>query len=170
MKKHTKRDNLISFIIGASLAIPVGLFAINNPTTEARELPTAPRVEINFNALETIEDTEIPTASTPYQESTKKESLGRFKVTAYCACEECCPGTSDGLTYTETRATEGRTIAVDPKVIPLGSKVELNGKTYIAEDIGGAVKGSHIDLYFNTHNEARQWGRQYKEVYLIKEN
>ena len=98
----------------------------------------------------------------------KKISLGEFKVTAYCPCE-LCSGQWGDLTYTGTTAEAGRTIAVDPDVIALGSEVEIDGDTYIAEDIGGAVKGNHVDIYFNTHDEAVEWGRQFKEVLLIKE-
>ena len=54
----------------------------------------------------------------------------------------------DGITYTGTMATEGRTIAVDPNVIPLGTRVYIDGYgERIAEDIGGAIKGNKIDIY-----------------------
>ena len=98
----------------------------------------------------------------------KKISLGEFKVTAYCPCELCSAHWGD-TTYMGTTAEAGRTIAVDPEVIPLGSEVEIDGDTYIAEDIGGAVKGNHVDIYFNTHDEAIEWGRQFHDVLLIKE-
>ena len=67
-------------------------------------------------------------------------SLGEFAITHYCACSRCC-GKSDGVTATGTQATAGRTIAVDPKVIPLGTEVIIDGQSYIAEDTGGAIKG-----------------------------
>lgn len=92
-------------------------------------------------------------------------SLGEFQLTAYCACKKCC-GKSDGITKTGTKATEGRTIAVDPRVIPLGSEVVIDGHKYIAEDVGGAVKGNKIDLYFDSHQEALEFGLQYKEVFM----
>lgn len=54
----------------------------------------------------------------------------------------------DGITYTGTMATEGRTIAVDPNVIPLGTRVYIDGYgERIAEDTGGAIKGNKIDIY-----------------------
>lgn len=89
-----------------------------------------------------------------------------FELTAYCACEKCC-GKSDGITATGTKATAGRTIAVDPKVIPYGSEVIINGHTYIAEDCGGAIKGNRIDIYFDDHNEALAFGKQFATVYII---
>lgn len=86
------------------------------------------------------------------------------QLTAYCPCEKCCDQWADGITKTGTKATAGRTIAVDPNVIQLGSKVEINGKTYVAEDIGGAIDGLHIDVFFNTHKEAEAFGVQTADV------
>lgn len=110
-------------------------------------------------------------------EEPELESIGTFKVTAYCACEKCCGKSSDdpwyGITATGTKATEGRTIAVDPKVIPYGTVVYFEGIDgfggYVAEDCGGAIKGNDIDLYFDSHAEALSWGVREKEVFLYKE-
>lgn len=96
------------------------------------------------------------------------ESLGEFKLTAYCPCAKCCGEWADGITYTGTIATAGRTIAVDPAVIPLGSTVRINGQDYIAEDIGGAIKENRVDVFFDTHQEALQFGVQYADVAIIK--
>jgi 3D (Asp-Asp-Asp) domain-containing protein len=95
------------------------------------------------------------------------EPTTTFKVTAYCPCMKCC-GKADGITATGTVATAGRTIAVDPTVIPYGSQVILNGTTYVAEDCGGAIKGNKIDMFFDTHEEALQWGVKYIEGVVIK--
>jgi 3D (Asp-Asp-Asp) domain-containing protein len=76
-------------------------------------------------------------------------------------------GTSETATGTYPRA--GRTIAVDPRVIPYGSKVKipaLGNNTYIAEDTGGAIRGMHIDVYMSNGNMARQWGRQTITIYV----
>ena len=75
-------------------------------------------------------------------ELTIGEPLGEFKLTAYCPCAKCC-GKTDGITATGTLAAEGRTIAVDPRVIPYGSSVTIyfadgTVHTYTAEDCGGA--------------------------------
>jgi 3D (Asp-Asp-Asp) domain-containing protein len=63
---------------------------------------------------------------------------------------------------------QGRTIAVDPKVIPYGSRVEINGHVYVAEDCGGAIKNKRIDIYFDSHARCNQFGVQYADVYLVK--
>lgn len=95
--------------------------------------------------------------------------LGEFRITAYCACPVCCEQFSDGITATGTVAIEGRTIAVDPDVIPLGSVVEINGAEYVAEDVGSAIKDKRIDIFFSDHNDALVWGVQDLEVYLVEE-
>ena len=86
-----------------------------------------------------------------------------FTITYYCPCEQCC-GKSDGITASGTIATEGRTIAVDPDVIPLGTTVTIEGHDYIAEDIGGAIKGLHIDIFTSSHETALQLGKHEAEV------
>lgn len=115
-----------------------------------------------------VPEKEIP--QEPESDEPKLQSLGTFKLTAYCACEKCCGIWANGITYTGTEATADRTIAVDPSVIPLGSTIYINGQPYIAEDIGGAIKGNRIDIFFPTHNEALQFGVQYAEVVIHQNN
>jgi len=81
------------------------------------------------------------------------------EATAYCPCEKCC-GKTNGITATGTKATAGRTIAVDPKQIPYGTEVVIDGHTYVAEDCGGAIKGDHIDIFFDRHEDALAFGRK----------
>lgn len=111
-------------------------------------------------------------ADTPDTDDTLPDTqdihLGTFKLTAYCPCEKCCGQWADGITYTGTKATAGRTVAVDPDVIPLGSIVFINGQTYIAEDVGGAIDGNRIDIYFDTHQEALDFGVQSADVTIAK--
>jgi len=95
-------------------------------------------------------------------------SLGEFTITRYCACSRCC-GKSDGVTATGTQATAGRTIAVDPEVIPLGTEVIIDGQSYIAEDTGGAIKGNKIDIFCESHEEAINRGRITREVFVKEE-
>lgn len=97
-------------------------------------------------------------------ETTTEPSIGLFKVYGYCPCVECC-GKTDGITATGTQATANNTIAVDPEVIPYGTKVMIDGNIYTAEDCVGGIKGNTIDLFFNTHEEAQEWGVKYLEVY-----
>ncbi len=96
--------------------------------------------------------------------------LGEFEATAYCPCEKCC-GKSDGITATGTVATEGRTIAVDPSVIPYGTAVYIDGLgEFVAEDTGGAIKGNRVDVFFADHQDALDFGRQTVTVWIIEED
>lgn len=109
-----------------------------------------------------------------YENSTSTEEppaikyLGKFKTTAYCTCAKCCHPKYKGLTAIGKRPVEGRSIAVDPKVIPLHSKVVINGHEYIAEDTGNMVKGKVIDFYIDGHSRASAHGVQYMDVYVYQ--
>lgn len=93
------------------------------------------------------------------------EPIGTFVVYHYCPCEQCC-GKTDGVTATGTKAEEGRTIAVDPAVIPLGTEVIIDGHRYIAEDTGSGIQGNKIDIFVESHEEALQLGVTTAEVYI----
>lgn len=105
--------------------------------------------------------------------STKAEAkevkyLGKYKLTAYCGCRSCS-GKWGNRTASGRKAKQGRTIAVDKRKIKLGTKVKIKGKTYVAEDVGGGVKGKHIDVYFKSHKQTMKFGRQNGvKVYKIK--
>lgn len=94
---------------------------------------------------------------------------GTMKCTAYCPCYECSCGWQR-QTYSGKTATAGRTIAVDPDVIDIGSKVKIGDKIYIAEDIGGAVINDTIDIFFDTHEEVENFGVQYKLCWVVKDD
>ena len=73
-----------------------------------------------------------------------------------------------GKTATGTVPKWG-TIAVDPRVIPYGTKVYIPqfNKTFIAEDCGGAIKGNKIDIYMNSKQECINWGRRSIDIYIL---
>lgn len=109
---------------------------------------------------------------TEEEETIKEENkiyLGKFKITHYCACKKCCGPNAQGITASGKKVEEGKTIAVDPKVIKLGSKVHIEGYGDMeAQDTGSAIKGNIIDIYIANHNEALKLGVKYKDVYLVK--
>lgn len=97
--------------------------------------------------------------------------IDNVTVTHYDCCVECC-GKADGITASGVRATPGVTVAVDPSVIPLGSDVLVDygdGKIqyYRADDVGGAVKGNHIDLCVGSHEEALALGVRTAMVWWV---
>ena len=102
----------------------------------------------------------------------------KMKATSYTASYECTgksPGDRGfGITATGTKARRDlhgySTVAVDPNVIPLGTKLYVEGYGYaIAEDTGGAVRGNIIDLYFEPgSNEFKRWFTHNTTVYILK--
>jgi 3D (Asp-Asp-Asp) domain-containing protein len=100
------------------------------------------------------------------QEVIEMESLGEFNISAYCPCEICCGHYADGITSSGERAIEGITIAADPNVLPEGTEVYIEGIGHrIVQDTGGAIKGNKLDLFFSSHQDALNFGRQYLEVF-----
>ena len=96
-------------------------------------------------------------------------SLGKYRVSAYCPCEICCGKWADGYTFTGEKAVEGVTIATYPDDIPLGTEIEIEGVGIrIAQDIGGSIYENRIDLMFSTHQQAKEWGIQYLEVWEVE--
>ena len=86
----------------------------------------------------------------------------KVEATAYTAYN------SYSLTSTGQKPRWG-TIAVDPKVIPYGTKIYIPefGKTFIANDTGGAIKGNKIDIFMNSKKECYNWGRRTIEIQIL---
>lgn len=112
-----------------------------------------------------------------YEVKEKTTYLGMFTLTAYCSCDICCgsyayhrPVDDNGeeivIGSSGKVLKPNHSIAVDPDVIPYGTRVMINGKEYVAEDCGGAIKGDRIDVYFNNHTEALEFGVQKADVYI----
>ena len=120
-----------------------------------------------------LEDTAVVTNIETVEENPQTiTSIGVCKLSAYCKENRphICNNGDSSTTATGTIPTAGRTVAVDPKIIPYGSKVIINGHTYVAEDCGGAIKGNRVDILFDTHQEALNFGIQYSEVFVVVED
>ncbi|MDD3337276.1 MAG: hypothetical protein PHS82_00295 [Lachnospiraceae bacterium] len=89
--------------------------------------------------------------------------LGKFKLTAYCACSKCCGSYANGITASGTTATAGRTVAMAG--VPFGTKLMINGNIYTVEDRGTSY--GHVDIFHNSHSEALSFGLQYADVYQL---
>ena len=127
--------------------------------------------KISVQAVEVSEVTEVSEPIIEQEYTTAVAEREYIEVTAtltaYCPCVKCC-GKSDGITASGTQATAGRTVAVDTRLIPYGTEISIDGKTYVAEDCGGKVKGYTIDVFFDSHEEALNFGRQTKTVKIYK--
>ena len=108
--------------------------------------------------------------------------LGEFNLTAYCSCSKCCGQWGESrpvvnghpivFTASGALAEQGVTIAVDPEVIPYGTKVYIEGVgVRVAQDTGGAIKGNRIDVYYDDHSEAWNSGvsDRPRQVWIINE-
>ncbi|MBE3552049.1 MAG: LysM peptidoglycan-binding domain-containing protein [Kyrpidia tusciae] len=119
-----------------------------------------------------------PTSSEPAtaQEGKPAAPLAVFycTLTAYTSGPESTgksPGDPGyGVTASGRPATPGRTVAVDPNVIPIGTKLYIEGIGYrVAEDTGGAIRGRKIDIYMTDVNKALQFGvKRDVPVYIVQ--
>lgn len=90
-----------------------------------------------------------------------------MNASAYCPCSKCCGSWSNGRTANGMKAGYG-VVAVDTKVIPLGTKLYVEGYGYcIAADKGSAIKGNKIDLCYDSHSAALAFGRNSVKVYVL---
>ncbi|MFT8390691.1 MAG: peptidoglycan-binding protein [Sporolactobacillus sp.] len=89
--------------------------------------------------------------------------------TGYTArCNGCSGVTATGINLLQN--PDARVVAVDPSVIPLGTKLYVEGYGYaVAADTGGAIKGQKIDLFFNNNSEALTWGRRTVKVRILSD-
>lgn len=125
------------------------------------------------------EPAEETTQVTEQPEEPKLVCLGTYKLTAYCGCSKCCgkwgenrPVDEYRKTIVKTaggyRAVEGVTVAADISILPYGTKVIINGHEYTVQDRGGVINGNKIDIYFESHQAALEFGVQYAEVYVYE--
>jgi N-acetylmuramoyl-L-alanine amidase len=124
------------------------------------------------NGIEKKDTTKNEEAKESAAKTVNKDDSGNAETltvsaTAYTAdCEGCSGVTATGIDLNEN--PNQKVIAVDPKVIPLGSTVYVEGYgKAIAGDTGGAIKGKKIDLYMSSEKQALKWGRQQVEVKIL---
>ena len=99
------------------------------------------------------------------EEDERWESMGTFRLTFYCPCYQCSEGWGH-QTGSGAYAEEGVTVAVDPRLIPYGTHLMIDGHEYIAQDCGGSIKKKRIDIFMESHSECLRNGIQYKEVFI----
>jgi 3D (Asp-Asp-Asp) domain-containing protein len=96
-----------------------------------------------------------------------------MEVTAYCPCKKCCGKNARGITASGLRVTHnaGLFVAADANLFPFHTNLQIpgyaNGKEVPVLDRGGAIKGNHLDVFFPTHQEAKEWGRRMIEVTIV---
>jgi len=114
-------------------------------------------------ATNTEPDPEPTIALSRGPEPTAARTLTKYKITAYCACSKCC-GKSDGITASGAKVKQGVTVAGS---LPFGTRIRIEGVgERIVQDRG--TSGLHLDLYFDSHQDALEWGVQYRNVEVLK--
>lgn len=117
---------------------------------------------VKENTIKEAKD-KIIKKGTKEKKSSKKSNLGKkmtVSATAY-----------SGHTITATGTVpKWGTIAVDPTIIPYGTKVYIPqfDKYFIAEDCGGGIKGNKIDIFMNSESQCNSWGKRTIDIYIVK--
>ena len=157
---------------GSTIAPTAAAGSVTDPSTALLEKQAAEQAEEAALAAQIAQEEaaasvgtrtgETPIGAVVTEESekyTKGASLGVFQITGYYG---------NGKTNSGTWPKADHTIAADTSVLPMGTKVFINHTVYTVEDIGGAVKGNLIDIYYNSYEEAfgvTALGHRFAEVF-----
>lgn len=179
----------ILFVVITLIAMTVIIFATNTESGASNadtstEKPKDTTVNCSCKTEETSElISTLPitivttTTETVVEPQETLVSLGEYRLTAYCPCSKCCgkygenrPTDADGnlivVTASGKYAKANWTVAADTSVLPFGTRIYINGYEYEVQDRGGAVKGNKIDIYFDDHQDALNFGVQYAEIFI----
>ncbi len=189
MKITTKQTAFISVIAIILLALAISTAAMISQTSlgiqekvtvTTSNYSTDVVTTTNPNTTQTVPTTTVVTYTTTTEQETEnttitttvpvKTSLGYFKITVYCPSSD--GGKWGYQTSTGVKSVHLKTCAVDPKVIPLGSTIKVNGLILEAVDTGSKVKENVIDIFYDgTKDEAMSWVSSFgtrHEVFIIE--
>ncbi|CUN90741.1 3D domain-containing protein [Clostridium perfringens] len=145
--------------------------AANNSVQAAKNKIESLKAEEAKKAEEAAKNNAVNSSNTTSSNnsSSQPSSDGKYKKTLSMEATAYSGGTLTAMGLKPVRDPGGiSTIAVDPSVIPLGSKVYIPGYGYaIASDTGGVIKGNIIDLYMNSHDECISWGRRQVTLHIV---
>ncbi|EPB8165318.1 3D domain-containing protein [Clostridium perfringens] len=145
--------------------------AANNSVQAAKNKIESLKAEEAKKAEEAAKNNATNSSNTTSSNSSSSQpsSDGKYKKTLSMEATAYSGGTLTAMGLKPVRDPGGiSTIAVDPSVIPLGSKVYIPGYGYaIASDTGGVIKGNIIDLYMNSHDECISWGRRQVTLHIV---
>lgn len=91
-----------------------------------------------------------------------------MRVTAYCPCSECCGQYADGMTACGHKIRPGDAFVAADKQYSFGAEMVVpgynNNQPVKVLDRGGAIKGDRLDVFFDSHQQALEWGVKYLDV------
>lgn len=161
---------LMGFIIG---------FVVGKLTANAEEIPvtdTAP--EVMTTILPSVTLPPDPVIPEPEESAPEKVCLGEYRITAYCACEKCCGEWAKNRPGGIVVGAAGIELVAGVSCaspLPFGTVVEVEGLgTYIVQDrtaswVAEKYDNKVIDIYFDSHEAACEFGLKYANVYVEEE-
>ena len=174
LQKASRRERRTLFVLAVGCAVTgVGLYLgslrLTATARDAKECrKTAMRSNMVLAALARSQENIL--AATEQAPSVGTKSWGRrFTVTKYLPRDPAYGRFNTGFTSTRWKADpKARIVAVDPKLIPYGSWVWIEGiGWYRAQDCGSAIKGFRLDLLTETQQEAMTFGKQDRFVIVV---
>ncbi|MCM3721764.1 3D domain-containing protein [Solibacillus isronensis] len=143
------------------------LMALNDLKTTKVQVKQVLKLPSHIKNKTAVKKSATTTKKSATHPSNVKKTI-KMSATAYTAnCKGCSGITKTGLNLRKNPSL--KVIAVDPKIIPLGSKVWVEGYGIaVAGDIGSAIKGKKIDLFMSKKSTAKNWGRKTVTVKLLK--
>jgi len=160
-----------AFLLGASRAQSNRPQSVVTPVIEHGQASAAPAVDSDQELLHETSPAAVDTESTSAH---GKNRVVWMTVTAYCSCPRCCGPKARGLTASgrSIAYNAGRFVAADTKLFKFGTQLQVpgyaGGESVEVIDKGSAIKGYHIDLFFPSHDAAKQWGKQYLPVTVVE--
>jgi 3D (Asp-Asp-Asp) domain-containing protein len=137
--------------------------AVVSPVAAATPVPAA----------ELLREAVTASAIIPSAAITHKLRTIRMEVTAYCPCTKCCGENAQGVTASghDVSYNNSRFVAADTDHLPFGTRLVIPGYAGGAVEVidrGGAIKGNKLDVFYPTHEEALEWGRQWVDVTVLE--
>ncbi len=158
LRKRVRNRKTLAMILSAMVLVASMFTTVHHKNKQINNIQTK-------KVVQTVKSTQvISTSKNKIKTTYTSNEVARTLVvgaTAYC---------NDPITFTGVKPQVGRTIAVDPNVIPLGSRVyipEFN-QVFIAEDTGGKIKGNRIDIYMKDYDTCMEWGIRDITIYILK--
>lgn len=173
MYTFIKKHLISSIFVIMAVILLAALSPMNMPEKSDQELIT---VSLEPTKRETaikqkVQNYNISFTKKKIEKTSKYKNLGVLKVSHFCGCRQC-NGKYYGMpTASGTKMVEGRTVAVDARnpVVPLGTKLLINGQIYTAEDTGNLnAHGRQLDIYVKSHKECYRLGVKSYQVKIVK--
>lgn len=182
MKVNTKkfiRTWIISLVIMGVLSSSVTALLLKPEPIEAVEAVEEVHKHEYFFTPKVYEPKLEPSIIQEVEPEPMIQSLGEYTITAYCSCEICCGewanNRPDGIVYGASmeELQAGLSVAASSD-FDFGSVILIDGQEYVVQDrpanwIVDKYEGKIIDVYFDDHQEALEFGKQIKEIYIKEE-